>query len=338
MLHTLLNTLFVQTQGAYLHLDHETLRVEVEKELKLQIPLHHLSGIVVFGNVLLSPFLIQECADSGRDIVWFTEWGQFKARATGPTSGNVLLRVAQYKASEDPEKARIIARAFVEGKIHGSRYVLDRTFRDYADDALKEAGHECLSYTRALQNASSIDEVRGIEGSAAAAYFDAFPALIRADGFAFDGRERRPPCDPVNALLSFTYTLLVRDCQSALEGVGLDPQVGFLHALRPGRPALALDLMEEFRAPFADRLVLSLINRQQLSPRDFEKRPGGAVLMKDSARKSFLAAYQSRKQETVKHPLFKEPVPVGLLPHIQARLLARHIRGDLNRYIPYRWR
>jgi CRISPR-associated protein Cas1 len=328
----------VQTQGAYLKLDHDTLIVEADNRVLLQLPLHHISGIAVFGNVLLSPFLIHRCADDGRDIVWFSEYGGYHARLTGATSGNVLLRRAQYQASENPEKTLHLARAFVDGKIRGAHFVLSRAFRDYGEDSLRETANEIFSLASFLSQTADLDAVRGIEGSAASLYFAVFPKLLRNNAYTFDTRERRPPRDPINALLSFTYTLLVRDCQSALEGVGLDPQVGFLHALRPGRPALALDLMEEFRAPFADRLVLSLINRQQIRPEDFDQRPGGAVFLKDAARKTFLAAYQTRKQETVSHPMFKEPVPIGLLPHIQARLLARYIRGDLDRYIPYRWR
>lgn len=338
MIQTILNTLFVQTQGAYLHLDHDTVKVEVEKELLLQIPLHHLKGFALFGNVFVSPFLLHRCARDGRDIVWFNVYGRFQGRLTGPTSGNVLLRTAQYDKSGKMEAALLLAKRFVEGKVRGACTVLNRGHRDYGDAYLKEISNVMLLSLRSLTSKKTIDEVRGVEGMAANRYFAVFAKLIRSPGFTFIGRIKRPPRDQVNALLSFTYTLLANDCVSALEAVGLDPQVGFLHALRPGKPSLALDIMEEFRAAFADRLVLTLINRQQLQESDFDERPGGAVLLNEKGRKTLLTAYQKRKQEEVAHPLFKKHVPIGQLPYIQARLLARYIRGDLDDYRPYRWR
>lgn len=338
MIQTVLNTLFVQTQGAYLHLEQDTLRVEVEKELKLQIPLHHLGAIVVFGNVLVSPFLIHRCAQDGRDIAWFTEYGRFQARLQGPTSGNVLLRRAQYHAAANMDSTLYLARRFVEGKLQAAYFVLLRAARDYEEEKLSRAAVELKYSLKTLAATKDTEEVRGIEGAAAAKYFAVFPLLIRVSGFTFSGREKRPPRDPVNAALSFTYSVLVRDCQSALEAVGLDPQVGYLHALRPGRPALALDLMEEFRAPFADRVVLTLFNRQQLNESDFEERPGGAVFLNEAGRKTLLTTYQARKQETVHHPLSQSPVAIGLLPYLQARVLARYIRSDFNEYLPFRWR
>jgi len=338
MIQTILNTLFIQTQGAYLHLDHDTVKVEVEKELLLQVPLHHLKGIILFGNVLLSPFLLHRCAHDGRDVVWFNLHGRFQGRLTGPTSGNVLLRTAQYRKVEGTQAGLLLAKRFVEGKIRGACAVLNRTYRDYGEEHLKETSRDLTRLLRSLQCKETLNEVRGIEGTAANRYFAVFPHLIRMPGFTFSGREKRPPRDPVNAVLSFTYTLLTNDCLSALDAVGLDPQVGFLHALRPGKPSLALDLMEEFRAAFADRLVLTLFNRQQLQQKDFDQRPGGTVLLNERGRKTLLTAYQKRKQEEVAHSLFKKRVAIGHLPYIQARLLARYIRDDLDDYRPYRWR
>jgi len=338
MIQTILNTLFVQTQGAYLHLDHDTVKVEVEKELLLQVPLHHLKGIALFGNVLISPFLLYRCARDGRDVVWFSIHGRFQGRLAGPTSGNVMLRTAQYHKSGNTQAALLLAKRFVEGKIRGACGVLNRAYRDYGDEYLKGTSHEMTLSLRGLADKETIDAVRGVEGMAANRYFGAFAKLIRVQQFTFIGRIKRPPRDPVNAILSFTYTILANDCVSALEAVGLDPQVGFLHALRPGKPSLALDLMEEFRAAFADRLVLTLLNRQQLQANDFDCRPGGSVLLNEHGRKILLVAYQKRKQEEVAHPLFKKHVAIGQLPYIQARLLARYVRGDLDDYHSYRWK
>ena len=338
MIQTILNTLFVQTQGAYLHLDHDTVKIEAEKELLLQVPLHHLKGIALFGNVLISPFLLHRCARDGRDVVWFNVYGRFQGRLIGPTSGNVMLRTAQYDKSGKTQAALLLAKRFVEGKIRGACSVLNRGYRDYGDEYLKGTSHQMTLSLRALADKETIDAIRGVEGMAANRYFGAFAKLIRVQQFTFIGRIKRPPRDPVNAVLSFTYTILANDCVSALEAVGLDPQVGFLHALRPGKPSLALDLMEEFRAAFADRLVLTLLNRQQLQANDFDRRPGGSVLLNEHGRKSLLVAYQKRKQEEVAHSLFKKHVAIGQLPYIQARLLARYIRGDLDDYRPYRWR
>lgn len=338
MIRTILNTLFVQTQGTYLHLDHDTVKIEVEKKLLLQVPLHHLKGIALFGNVLVSPFLLNRCARDGQDVVWFSVHGRFQGRLTGPTSGNVLLRTAQYRKVDEIPTSLFLAKHFIEGKVRGACTVLNRAYRDYGGDNLKEVSQDLTRLLRSLHGMETINELRGIEGGAASRYFAVFPELIRGPGFTFSGRVKRPPRDPVNAVLSFTYTLLTNDCISALEAVGLDPQVGFLHALRPGKPSLALDLMEEFRAAFVDRLVLTLINRQQLRKNDFDERPGGAVLLNEAGRKALLTAYQKRKQEEVAHSLFKKRVAIGHLPYIQARLLARYIRGDLDDYCPYRWR
>ncbi len=336
MIQTLLNTLYVQTQGAYLHLDHDTLKVEVRNEVKLQIPLHHLGGIAVFGNVLLSPFLIHRCARDGREISWFSTNGRFQARLSGPISGNVLLRRDQYRSLDSPEETLYLARCFIEGKLKNTRLVLQRTVRERGPTPAVEAAiAEQKRALRKLSQVNLLDEARGLEGQAASAYFAAFKDLILPKEFTFLTRVKRPPRDPVNALLSFLYSLLAVDCTAALEGVGLDPQVGYLHALRPGRSALALDLMEEFRAWLIDRLALALINRRQVSARHFVRRSGGAVHLNERGREEVLGAYQKRKQETVRQPYFKEPCPIGLLPHVQARMLARYIRGDIEKYSPF---
>lgn len=339
MMHQLLNTLYVQTQGAYVHMDHDTLKVEVERVVRLQVPLHHLSGLAVFGNVLLSPFLIHRSAEDGRSIVWFDINGRFQARLSGPVTGNVLLRRAQHETMGDIQRQINLARRFVAGKIKNARHVVLRGLREspVASPQLEQGARALELALKDLDRVGNIDEIRGIEGRAAVFYFSALGSLIRTDedGFRFETRSRRPPRDPINALLSFAYALLANDCISACEGVGLDPQVGYLHVLRPGRPALALDLMEEFRAIVADRLVLTLLNRRQITLRDFVERPGGAVHLSDQGRRTFLETYQKRKQEEVTHPLLQQRVPIGLVPHIQARLLARHLRGDAAEYPPF---
>lgn len=336
-----LNTLFVQTQLAYLHLDHDTVRVEVERETRLRVPLLQVESIVCFGDVLISPALLHRCADDGRAVVWLARNGRFKGRLAGPTGGNVLLRRAQHLALSDPARRLAIGRNLCAGKLRNARHVLLRGARE-ATDALEgeilrgaAAAHEAA--VRRLPERADLDLVRGDEGEAAANYFAAFPLLVRQrrDLFGFAGRSRRPPRDRINALLSFLYTLLRADCVAALEGVGLDPQVGFFHALRPGRPALALDLMEELRPVVADRLALSLVNRGQLGEADFEPHPGGGVYLSEPGRRTVLVAWQERKQEEVEHRLLGERVALGLVPHLQARLLARHLRDDLAAYPPW---
>lgn len=340
MTRQLLNTLYVQTQGAYLRLDGDTVRVDVEQETRLRVPLHHLGGLVVFGNVLVSPFLLARCADDGRAVVWLSAYGRFRGRLAGAVSGNVLLRRAQHEALADPDRRTAIARQCVRGKLRSARRLLLRARRDARKhDApttdLDDAIDHLLAAVRSLPDADSVPAVRGVEGNAAAVYFGVFDALLRVRDFRFTTRSRRPPRDPTNALLSFLYTLVRGDCETALESVGLDPQVGFLHTLRPGRPALALDLMEEFRHGLADRLALTLLNRRQLTLQHFEPREGGAVYLNETGRKTVLTAYQERKQVSTQHRLFKDAVPIGLVPFIQARLLARHLRGDLDHYPPF---
>lgn len=335
------NILYVQTQGSYLRLDHDTLIIEVEKEKKFQIPLHHVGGIVMFGNVLISPFLLHRCAEDGRDTVWLSQGGRFKARLSGPTTGNVLLRKAQYETLRDATLTLAIARNFVAGKLQNARQTLMRAARetDNENDAsdLRKVADIHAAAIRRLPDLNYLDEVRGAEGDAASSYFSVFDKMIvtNKDTFVFNVRSRRPPLDPINALLSFIYALIRNECVGACESVGLDPQMGFLHALRPGRPALALDLMEEFRSCFADRLVLTLINRGQVTAEDFVTRPGGAVELTETARKIVLTAYQKRKTEEVTHNVLGKATPYGLIPHVQARLLARHLRGDIPEYQPY---
>jgi CRISPR-associated protein Cas1 len=288
--------------------------------------------------------LIHRCALDGRAIVFFDPYGRFRARVVGPVSGNVLLRRDQHAALSASPRCLAIARSVVAGKIQNSRQVLLRAGREAETTESKsplEAAARVLAATLPrVQKAGGLDELRGIEGEAARAYFSAFPQMVREDreAFAISGRSRRPPRDRTNALLSFLYALLVNDCVSAAEGVGLDPQVGFLHALRSGRPALALDLMEELRPVLADRLALTLINRRQLTAADFEERPGGAVLLGEKARKAVVVAYQRRKQDEVRHPVLDQKMPLGLVAHTQARLLARHLRGDLEAYPPFLYR
>lgn len=338
---TLLNTLFVTTPLAYLHLDNDTVRVEVERETKLRVPLHHLGGIVVFGNVLVSPALIHRLADEGQSLVLLDGNGRFKARMEGPVSGNILLRCAQHQKAGDAAFALDVARSCIAGKLRNSRQVLLRGAREVKveeDSALLARGADDLAASlRALPGTPDLDVLRGIEGEAARQYFASFNHLIRADArtdFSLDGRTRRPPRDRMNALLSFLYSMLMNDCRSAVESVGLDPQLGFLHALRPGRAALALDLMEEFRHQ-ADRLALTLVNRGQIRAGDFTLHEGGGVTLAEQGRKAVVVAWQERKQEELSHPLLEEPVPLGLLPQMQARFLARTLRGDMESYLPF---
>lgn len=337
----LLNCLYVLTQGTYLHLEHGTVRAEVDGETRLRVPLLRLGGIVVAGNVLMSPFLLHRCAEDGRSVVWLSRNGRFKGRLDGPVRGNVLLRKAQHDAFLVPAWPSRISRQFVASKIQNSRMVLLRAARDSpvntAADRLAEAALSLEAPLQRLRDTDDLDQIRGIEGDAARTYFGVFGYMVRDSSGAFhpEGRTRRPPRDRVNALLSFLYALLRGECTSALEGVGLDPQVGYLHALRPGRPALALDLMEEFRAPFVDRLATTLINRKQLRAEHFESMPGGGVSLTEEGRKATVAAYQNRKERDVTHRLLQTKIPMGLVPHVQARLLARHLRGDLPHYPPF---
>lgn len=342
MARQILNTLYVMTPLSYLHLENDTLRVDVERVKKLQVPLHHLGSVVCLGNIMLSPALMHRCADDGISLVLLDGNGRFKARLEGAVSGNILLRQAQHRQASDAAFALNVSRAMIAGKLRNARQVLLRGAREAADDADAKAltaGATALhASVRNLPQAADLDSVRGIEGDAAKVYFSAMNGIVRRDArnfFPMNGRTRRPPRDRINALLSFLYSMLMNDCRSALEAVGLDPQLGFLHAVRPGRAALALDLMEEFRAVMADRLVLTLINRGQIGVNDFVEREGGAVLLEGDARRAVVVAYQERKQEEITHPLLETKMPIGLLPQIQARLLARHIRGETETYLPF---
>lgn len=332
----LLNTLYITRQESYLHKDRETIVVKNGSDRLGQFPALSVSNILCFGQISVSPFLMGYCAEQGIGLAFYTEYGRFLARVQGRPVGNVLLRRAQYRWADDPLKSLSVARLMIGAKIANCRSVLLREIRNHGDNPLlADAAARLATSLRRVKSAPSLEVAMGMEGEAASAYFSVFDELLRGTGFAFGGRIRRPPTDPVNALLSFIYSLVTQECVSALLGVGLDPYVGFLHKDRPGRPSLALDLLEEFRAAWADRFVLTLINRRQVQLGDFITEASGAVRLKDDARKVVLTAYQERKQAEQMHPYLDEQVPIGLLPHCQALLLARHIRGDTEFYPPY---
>lgn len=339
----LANVLYVTIPEAYLSLDGENVVIKKEDQVATRLPLHNLENIVCFNYQGASPALMSACAERNVGLCFLTPNGRFQARITGKVKGNVLLRKKQYAVSEQ-EAARLpIAASFLLGKIANGRKVIERALRDHAllvdVEALTGAATFMKETLKAIPTCHATEELMGFEGSAAKIYFGVFGQLIlqqRAD-FPFAERSRRPPLDNVNALLSFLYTLLTNEVTSALEGVGLDPYVGFLHRDRPGRPSLALDLMEELRPVFADRLALSLINRKQITGKGFTQKESGGVLMDDDTRKTVLTAWQERKKEQLLHPYLKERIPFGLIPHIQALLLARHLRGDLDAYPPFFW-
>ena len=337
----LLNTLYLTTPDTYLRLDNDTLRVEVDHETRLRVPLHHLSAVVCFGHIGLSAPLMHRLAEEGIALVLLDDNGRFKARLEGAVSGNVMLRQAQFQRVADATFTLDMARACVAGKIKNTRQVLLRGAREAKSDdeakTLARLADDLAASLRALPAAASLDALRGLEGEAARQYVSGLSLLVRPDqreAFAMDGRTRRPPRDRFNAVLSFLYAMWMNDCRSALEAAGLDPQVGFLHALRPGRAALALDLMEEFR-PWADRLALTLINRGQLAANYFVLREGGGVSLQPDARKTVVVAYQERKKDEINHPLLAQSVPLGLVPLVQARLLARALRDDAAPYVPF---
>lgn len=340
----LLNTLFVTTQGAYLCHEGEAVLVRVEKETRLRVPIHTLGGIVCFGQVMCSPPMMGLCGERGVTISFLTGQGRFLARVEGPVSGNVLLRREQYRRADSPERRVEIARAVVLAKVANCRTVLQRAGRDHEGkpnvEELERAGRRLGCLLDQVRVETDVAALRGREGEAANTYFEVFDSMIttQKDAFFFRGRSRRPPLDNMNALLSFLYTLLAHDASGALQAVGLDPQVGFLHAERPGRPSLALDLMEEFRPFLADRLALSLVNLKQVQGKGFKKSESGAVEMSDDTRKELLVAYQKRKQEEIQHPFIGETVAIGLLMYVQALLMARFIRGDLDGYPPFIWK
>lgn len=340
----MLNTLFVSTQGSYLLKEGQSVIVNFGKSTVLRLPIHTISGIVCFGNVGISPYLLDLCMRSNVYVSILSKYGRFIARIQGPISGNVLLRRAQYRKADDKKSVTEVATAILIGKIANSRTILQRALRDHEDKVdiikLRSAIKDLARIIKKVDKKKSIDELRGFEGDAAHTYFQVFNNLILSnkDVFVFQARSRRPPLDSVNALLSFTYTLLVHDVCSALESVGLDPAVGFLHRDRPGRPGLALDLMEEFRTGLADRLVLSLINRSQIKPKGFTYSKTGSVIMNDENRKALIVAWQKRKQDEIKHPFLNEKMQIGIIFHIQARLFAKYISGEINNYPPFYWR
>jgi CRISPR-associated protein Cas1 len=341
------NTIYVTNEDAWLRKDGANLVVEVGGEERGRAPLHMLEGIVGFGRPGASPALLAACAEAGIALSYLDPNGRFLARVEGKRSGNVLLRRAQFRIADDPVRTAVIVRGIVAAKLANQRTVIRRALRDYADEmtpasrgALESAENRLTDIVRRTLTEVDVDGLRGLEGEGAFVYFGIFSHLVRATGaeFSFNGRSRRPPLDRVNALLSFLYAMLGHDCRSALETYGLDPQVGFLHADRPGRASLALDLMEEFRPVVADRLALSLINRKQLGADDFVVEEAGGVRLVDEARKRVLVAWQERKRDELRHPFLDEVFPLGLFPHAQAQLLARHLRGDLDGYPGFVWK
>lgn len=332
----LLNTLYITRPECYLHKERETVVIKQGDNKLGQFPMLALQNILCFGQVSVSPGLMAACLESGVGLSFFTEFGKFQAQVMGMPKGNVLLRRTQYRWADDEEKSVSVARLMIAAKVGNCRAVLMREQRNHgASDALTHAAEKMAALLENIRHARNVPQLMGLEGEAASVYFGVFNSLLRSHGFEFSGRVRRPPGDPVNALLSFAYVLLASECASALAGVGLDPYVGFLHQDRPGRKSLALDLMEELRAPLADRFVLTLINRGQMKLDDFVTEASGAVRLKDDARKAFLTAYQERKKESLKHPYLEESIELGLLPHAQALLLARHLRGDMQYYTPF---
>ena len=340
----LLNTLYVTTPDAFLSLDGENIVLLQDKSELGRVPLHNLEGIVCFGYRGVSPALMGACAERGIGLCFLTPHGRFLSRISGPVSGNVILRKTQYFQAEDERRSLEIAKSFLLGKIYNGRWCLERLKRDHPmrinQERLDTAIRQMLHSIAELEKAQTREELMGIEGIAAKAYFGEFSQMIlrNEESFSFDGRNRRPPLDPVNAMLSFAYTLLGNEIAGALEAVGLDPAVGYLHTIRPGRASLALDMLEELRAPLADRFVVTQINLGIFNEKDFLKKENGAVFMTDDARKRFLSAWQKRKQETIVHPYLKEKIPWGMAAYAQALLLARYLRGDLDAYPPFLWK
>lgn len=340
----LLNTLYVITPDSYLACDGENVLIRIDKEIKFRIPVHNLESIICFGFAGASPALMALCCERGVALSFLTGYGRFLGRVSGAVSGNVLLRRTQYRWADDEAITARLARRFIAAKIMNGRTLLHRVLRDHPDvveqAALRKALVRLAGAVERLERANDVNVIRGIEGEAANTYFDNYDHIIlfQKDTFYLDNRNRRPPTDNLNALLSFLYTLLTHDTTAALESVGLDPQVGFLHRDRPGRQSLALDIMEELRPHFADRLAATLINRQQIKADGFVKKENGAVIMDDETRKEVLNAWQKRKQEEITHPFLQEKVPFGLVPYVQALLLARHLRGDIEDYPPFFWK
>ncbi|MEM7050841.1 MAG: type I-C CRISPR-associated endonuclease Cas1c [Acidobacteriota bacterium] len=339
-----LNTLFVTSEGAYVGREGEQVIVRREEQPPLRVPILQLGAIVLFGRIGFSPSLAGLCGRHGVTLSLLSTYGRFLARVEGPVSGNVLLRREQYRRADEPEHCAALAATFIGGKLVNARTVLRRALRERPQTTgnadIEQVAGTLGSLLKRLSNTHDLDQIRGLEGEGARLYFSVLDHLVlsRGDTFRFSSRSRRPPLDPINALLSFAYTLLTHDVAAALEGVGLDPAVGFLHRDRPGRFGLALDLVEELRPIVADRLVLSLINRRQINERGFRREETGRVVMDEDIRKAFLVAYQERKNTAVTHPFLGERTTIGLVPHLQARLLARHLRGDLDAYPPFIWK
>lgn len=340
----LLNTLYITSEDLFLSCSNDNVVVNRGDEATARFPLLNLEGIVTFSYAGATPALMGECARRGIQLTFMTPNGRFLARVNGMSQGNVLLRREQYRIADNEARSCIIARNMITGKAFNCRWVLERALRDHAlrinQDSVKEASERLRLAISQIQQVEELDLLRGLEGEAAVQYFRVFDELIlsqKAD-FIFDGRNRRPPQDNVNAMLSFAYSLLANDCAAALEANGLDAYVGFLHQDRPGRKSLALDLEEELRAPFADRLVLTLINNRMIQDKHFDRQEGGAVLLNDAGRKLFLKHWQEKKRDEITHPFLKEKMPWGLVPHVQALLLARCIRGDLDAYPPFLWK
>jgi CRISPR-associated protein Cas1 len=337
------NVLYVTTPEAYLTLNGENVVVRKDKAVSMRLPLHNLESIVCFNYPGVSPALMGACAERHVGLVFLKPSGRFLARVTGRVQGNLLLRKRQYELAARDDTRVAIARSCLQGKVANSRKVIERAVRDHAMlvdvPALRQASASLKEVLTSLQESATIDTLRGMEGNAAKRYFAVFDQLIlqQKEDFQFKERSRRPPQDPVNALLSFLYTLLTYDVTSALETVGLDPYVGFLHADRPGRPSLALDMMEELRSVVADRLALTMVNRKQIAGKGFVQKESGGVLMDDGTRKAVLTAWQERKRDEIVHPYLKERIPLGLVPFVQATLLARYVRDDLDAYPPFFW-
>lgn len=331
----LLNTLYITTPESYIYKDGQSIVISVDQKEKFRIPSINVESIVTFGYMGASPGVMKLCAESGISLTFLSPSGRFLSRVQGQVRGNVLLRKAQYALSDEESVSAELAKTFIAGKIQNYRSVLKRFERDYGDDEEIETAVSEMDYAkRNILQCMEKGAIRGLEGNAAALYFSVFPKLIinQKEDFPFRGRNRRPPKDAVNAMLSFAYTLLTNDITAALETVGLDPYVGFFHTLRPGRTSLSLDIVEELRAYMGDRFVLSLINRKQISKNDFLYQGDGSCILTEAGRKTFLTAWQTRKKETITHPFLQEKIPVGLIPYAQAQLLARCIRGDLDSY------
>ncbi len=339
-----LNTLFITTEKASVLKDSQTLAIKINKQIKLRVPIHTIGGVICFGKVFFTPQALGFCARNQVSVSFLSPYGRFLARVVGPVSGNILLRKQQFRLSDNLSESAKIAKAFVIGKILNSRTVLSRALRDHPDKIntfqIKNAIENLSQIAKETERENNLDKIRGNEGEAAKIYFSVFNELITSqkEDFIFRTRNRRPPLDITNSILSFVYTLLLHDIRSALETVGLDPQAGFLHRDRPGRLGLALDMMEEFRPFFADRLVLSLINLKKVKKNGFKIMENGAVYMEDPTKKEILKSYQNRKQDIIMHPFLKEKTTIGLLFFIQALLLARFIRGDLEGYPPFIWK